>query len=171
MRKWFSQTYANWLHSAFVLRLSCICIWPKLYKGQHRNPPRVVMTNTTLDLNARLKKSLGREKRDQTIQTRFTKSEVAEMLEAAETSRQTLSEWVRTVLVREAHGDAIARATFTELIAARMVLTDLLAAIAVGQKIMTPDQLTKIIHDNKAAKHSKAAELLQLYGNPLRDTE
>jgi hypothetical protein len=96
-----------------------------------------------------------------------THAEQEELESAARGQGKALSEWAREVLLREARrteDDAL----FTEVIAMRVLLNNVLRPIALGQKMTTEsfnDVLTKVRTDKRIA----AREVMQQYtGTEIR---
>jgi hypothetical protein len=80
---------------------------------------------------------------------------------AARREGKALSEWARDVLLREARhssGDAV----FTELIATRMLLVNLLKPLALGEKV-SPSWITEAMTMVRKEKHKAAQEVMQQY--------
>ena len=119
------------------------------------------MDGMTLDFAERLKQKRGRDARGQSLATRFTKTEEDELAKAAEESGKTLREWTREVLLREARrlkDDPI----FTEVVATRMLLNNLLGPIAAGQKV-TQEGFVEIMATVRLGKRNAAREVMQQY--------
>ena len=115
-------------------------------------------------MNVRLARSTGRTGRDRMANARVTAAEQQELQEAARRNGKALSEWARDVLLREARhasGDAV----FTELIATRMLLVNLLKPLALGEKV-TPAWITEAMTMVRKEKHKAAQEVMQQYTQP-----
>jgi hypothetical protein len=95
---------------------------------------------------------------------RVTNAERQELHTAARVKGMSLSEWAREVLLREARcsdDDPL----FTELIATRMILLNLLKPLAMG-KIVTPEDYTRISAAVRSDKRKVAHEIQQQYTAP-----
>ena len=91
---------------------------------------------------------------------RVTAREQRELHEAARTQGKSLSEWAREVLLREARRSE--DPLFTELIATRMILLNLLKPLAMGQ-VVTPEDFTRISATVRSDKRKVAQEIQQQY--------
>jgi hypothetical protein len=112
-------------------------------------------------LEDRLSRSKSRPARTHVAQARVTRPEQIEMEAAARREGKALSEWARDVLLREARhssGDAV----FTELIATRMLLVNLLKPLALGEKV-SPSWITEAMTMVRKEKHKAAQEVMQQY--------
>lgn len=109
-------------------------------------------------LDRRLKSGTVRKK---TVGTRVSLSEEKELVEAADKGGQNLSEWVREVLLREARrtdDDAL----FTELVATRMLLVNLIKPLIVGQPV-SPEWVAEAMAEVRKVKHKAAQAVRQQY--------
>ena len=109
----------------------------------------------------RLRRSRGCLSRNAVASAKVTRDEQIELEDAAQAEGKALSEWAREVLLREARygkGDAM----FTELIAMRMLLNQVLRPIAEGHGV-TMDGFTEIIADVRQQKHTVARQLREQY--------
>jgi len=120
------------------------------------NSPKV--SKPTLDI--RLARSTGRSGRDRMANARVTAREQRELHEAARAQGKSLSEWAREVLLREARRSE--DPLFTELIATRMLLLNLLKPLAMGQ-IVTPEDFSRISATVRSDKRKVAQEIQQQY--------
>ena len=121
-------------------------------------------TRSMAPIAVRLARSVGRTGRDRMANARVTAEEQQELQQAARRSGMSLSEWSREVLLREARrsgGDAI----FTELIATRMLLVNLLKPLALGEKV-SPAWITEAMTMVRKEKHKAAQEVMQQYTQP-----
>ena len=114
-----------------------------------------------LDIAARLEQQRGRLARSQSVATRFTKAEEMLLAKAARESGKPLREWAREVLLREA-GRTEEDALFTELVAMRVLLNNVLRPIALGQK-MTAEGFNDVLAKVRTEKRTAAREVLQQY--------
>ena len=122
-------------------------------------------TNTShIDLERRTSRSHGRSGRTFVASAKVTRQELQELERSARVEAKSLSEWARDVLLREARragGDAV----FTELIATRMLLVNLLKPLALGEKV-SPTWITEAMTMVRKEKHRAAHEVLQQYLQP-----
>ena len=114
----------------------------------------------TLDI--RLARSTGRSGRDRMANARVTAREQRELHEAARAQGKSLSEWAREVLLREARRSE--DPLFTELIATRMLLLNLLKPLAMGQ-VITSEDFLRISATVRSDKRKVAQEIQQQYIN------
>ena len=113
------------------------------------------------DLEHRLSRSQTRSSRAFVAQARITEDERRDLLKAARSEGRALGEWAREVLLREARrseDDPL----FTELIATRMILLNLLKPLAMG-KIVTPEDFVRIGASVRSDKRKVAQEIQQQY--------
>jgi len=114
--------------------------------------------NLSARLDRRLKSGCRRTK---TVGARVSAAEEQEMILAANRDGLNISEWSRDVLLREARrsgGDAV----FTELIATRMLVVNLLKPLALGEKV-SPTWITEAMTMVRKEKHKAAQEVMQQY--------
>ncbi len=115
----------------------------------------------TPSLDIRLARSTGRSGRDRMANARVTAIEQRELHNAARARGKSLSEWAREILLQEARrsdDDPL----FTELIATRMILLNLLKPLAMGQ-VVTPDDFARISATVRNDKRKVAQEIQQQY--------
>ncbi len=101
------------------------------------------------------------QRRSQTVGTRVTLAEERELLAAAANAGCSVSEWSREALLsvaRLSKGDAV----FTELIATRMLLVNLIKPLALGEKV-SPSWITEAMTMVRKEKHKAAQEVMQQY--------
>jgi hypothetical protein len=103
----------------------------------------------------------GHESKSESLATRFTKAEVGTLAKAAATSGKSVRVWSREVLLREARR-AQEDMLFTELIATRMILLNLLKPLAMGQQVTTED-FARISATVRSDKRKVAQEIQQQY--------
>jgi hypothetical protein len=116
--------------------------------------------NQSLDLKTRLKPHRGRAPRSESFATRFTVAEVDIIAKAAEAEGKTTREWSRDVLL-EAAGRSN-NAMFTELIATRMLLVNLIKPLILGEKV-SPAWITEAMTMVRKEKHKAAQDVMQQY--------
>ncbi|WP_124847302.1 hypothetical protein [Acidipila sp. EB88] len=115
-------------------------------------------------IDVRLARSSGRTGRDRMANARVTAKEQKELHRAANAEGKSLSEWARDVLLREARrpsGDA----TFTELVATRMLLVNLIKPLVLGEKV-TAAWITEAMTMVRKEKYKAAREVMQQYTQP-----
>ena len=120
------------------------------------NPSQISKPN----LDIRLARSTGRSGRDRMANARVTAREQRELHEAARAQGKSLSEWAREILLREARRSE--DPLFTELIATRMLLLNLLKPLAMGQ-VVTPEDFSRISSTVRSDKRKVAQEIRQQY--------
>lgn len=119
------------------------------------------MADQALNLDERLRQRIGRPSRIESVAIRFTEAELASLETAADEKGTTLREWARETLLRETRrskDDAL----FTEVIAVRMFLNNLLGPIAAGQKV-TEKNYVEIMENVRLGKRNAAREVMQQY--------
>ncbi len=121
---------------------------------------KLVTQANSLNLGARQTRAVGRTGRDRMANARVTDAELQELHSAARAKGMSLSEWSREVLLREARRTA--DPLFTELIATRMILLNLLKPLAMGQ-IVTPEDFSRISATVRSDKRKVAQEIQQQY--------
>ena len=103
----------------------------------------------------------GRESRSETVAFRFTRQEQRRVEKAAQAQAMTVSEWARDVLLREARSGGT-DALFSEVIALRMMLANLLKPVCCGQSI-TPEAFDAQLQYVRNTKQQMAREVRQQY--------
>ena len=114
-----------------------------------------------LGIAERLRRKMGRPARTQSVATRFTTDEELELLKAAERQGQTLREWTREAMLREARRPPD-DPTFTEVIALRVVLHNMLKSLLTGQ-MMTEEGFERLVQDLRKEKRQIAREVMATY--------
>ena len=125
---------------------------------------RTNIDTSHIDLERRTSRSRGRSGRTFVASAKVTRQELQELERNARAEAKSLSEWARDVLLREARragGDAV----FTELIATRMLLVNLLKPLALGEKV-SPAWITEAMTMVRKEKHKAAVEVMQQYIQP-----
>ena len=120
-----------------------------------------LLTHTkSLDLSVRQTRAVGRAGRDRMANARVTDAERHELHEAARAKGMSLSEWSRDVLLREARrsDDAL----FTELVATRMLMVNLLKPLILGKQV-SQDWITEAMAAVRREKRKAARDLMQQY--------
>ena len=104
--------------------------------------------------------------RSKSLGTKLTETEYAQLEALASARGQTLSEWVRSVLLQQlaapnGHGHTAAEHTLlAEVVGLRTILLNLFYKIANGERL-TAEEMRGIIERADADKHKKAVERLQ----------
>lgn len=111
--------------------------------------------------NASPKRITTRDRRSRSFGTKLTSAEEIELQRAANLNGQCTAEWAREVLLREARRSAD-DPLFTELIATRMILLNLLKPLAMGQPVTTED-FARISATVRNDKRKVAQEIQQQY--------
>ncbi len=122
-----------------------------------------------LGIADRLSRSGSRGARNQNANARLTRAELESLRDAAKAEGKALGEWTREVLLREAGAPRMDRALFTELTALRLLMTNVLRPLALGQTLM-PDEFRAIQAGVRNDKHDAAQQLLAQY-QPNRTEE
>jgi len=112
-------------------------------------------------MESRLSRSKGRLPRVHVAQARVTQTEQREMEDAARKEGKALSEWARDVLLREARRSTD-EAVFTELVATRMLLVNLIKPLILGEKV-SPTWITEAMTMVRKEKHKAAQDVMQQY--------
>jgi hypothetical protein len=106
------------------------------------------------------RKLKGRTRRAVTLSTKITQQEMDLISAASETAGRALGEWVREVVLKEAHSPCLgADQLLTEIVGLQLFLTNVLSPIACGEQ-MSPDQYQELMRHVKANKHEAAREVI-----------
>jgi hypothetical protein len=105
----------------------------------------------------------GRESRNQSLNTKLTRTEFAAVEVAAAAHGCALGEWVRDVILREIRGGSPADPSLAEILGVRLLLVNVLRPLAAGQRL-TPEAFDKLLDEISEAKHSLAGKLAALAG-------
>jgi uncharacterized protein (DUF1778 family) len=122
------------------------------------------MDNDDLGISNRIHRRKSGDSREKTIGARISAEEERELIAAADREGRNVSEWTREVLLREARR-ATDDALFTEVVATRMLLVNLLEPMALGKQL-TPARITEIMTQVRKGKHNAAREVMQQYTSP-----
>ena len=117
--------------------------------------------NTSRSMDVRLARSTGRAGRDRMANARVTADEQHELHNAARSQGKSLSEWARDVLLREARRSD-SDALFTELVATRMLLVNLIKPLILGKSV-TSEWITEAMSAVRREKRRAAQEVMQQY--------
>ncbi len=104
-----------------------------------------------------------RDRRSRSLGTKLTIQEERELARAAEADGKSASEWARDVLLREARrseDDPL----FTELVATRMLLVNLIKPLILGEKV-SPNWITEAMTMVRKEKHKAAQDVMQQYAH------
>ena len=119
------------------------------------------VTETVLDMQERLRQRIGRPSRVRSIAIRFTEDEARELETEAAGRGMAVREWARESLLREARrvdGDAL----FTELVATRMLMVNLLKPLITGKPVSV-EWITEAMTAVRKEKKKAALEVRQQY--------
>jgi hypothetical protein len=108
-----------------------------------------------------------RDIRSRSLGTKLTVQEEKELARAAATDGKSASEWARDVLLREARrskDDAV----FTELVATRMLLVNLIKPLILGEKV-SPTWITEAMTMVRKEKHKAAQDVMQQYTQDAKE--
>lgn len=122
---------------------------------------QTVPSSAPLNIESRLSRSQGRTGRTFSANVRLTRAELTELESKAAAEQKAVGEWAREVLLREArraHGDPL----FTEIIATRTLLINLIRPLIFGKKV-TEEWVTEAMAVVRREKHKAAEEVLQQY--------
>ena len=122
-----------------------------------------------LGISARTRRSQGRLPRNAIARVKVTKDEHKELEAAAKRGGRALSEWGREIMLAAAREPQTDRALFTELTALRLLLTNVLRPVALGEAL-TPESFQAILKGVRKDKHDAARDLLAQY-QPSRTEE
>jgi hypothetical protein len=122
---------------------------------------RTERITSQIDFDRQTSRSHGRTGRTFVASAKVTKAELHELEHSARAEGKSLSEWSRDTLLREARRGS-ADAVFTELIATRMLLVNLLKPLALGEKV-TAAWITEAMTMVRKEKHKAAQEVMQQY--------
>lgn len=124
------------------------------------------MQAATLTLSERMGRGKLRASRTRSLGTKLTVQEEQELARVAAAHGKSASEWAREVLLREARrGDE--DPIFTELVATRMLLVNLLKPLVLGEKV-TAAWITEAMTMVRKEKYRAAQEVMQQYSQPTR---
>jgi hypothetical protein len=116
----------------------------------------------TTEKESRIMRVKGRNNRTQSVGTKVTAKEEAELVHAAEVDGKFISEWVREVLLRTAREQKMADPVMTEIQALRLIFINALEPLLRGEK-WSAEQFKEMVRYAKANKHKVAAEVMVGY--------
>jgi post-segregation antitoxin (ccd killing protein) len=118
--------------------------------------------DAVITLKSRLDRRIkSGDRRTQTVGTRVSLSEEQELIAIANRDGLNVSEWVREVLLKEARRSTD-DAVFTELVATRMLLLNLIKPLILGEKV-SPTWITEAMTMVRKEKHKAAQDVMQQY--------
>ena len=120
-------------------------------------------------ISSRIRRSEGRAARTENANARLTRQELDALKASAAAQGKALGEWTREVLLRESSRAETERALFTELTALRLLMTNVLRPLALGETL-TPQSFQAILTGVRKDKHDAARDLLAQY-QPSRTEE
>jgi hypothetical protein len=100
----------------------------------------------------------GRESRNQSLNTKLTPTEFAEVQVAAAAHGCALGEWVRDVILRELRGRSASDPSLAEILGVRLLLVNVLRPLAAGQTL-APEAFDQLLDEISEAKHQLAGSL------------
>ena len=121
-------------------------------------------TLAEIGIDSRIRRSQGRLARNAIASAKVTRDEQQELEAAARRENKALSEWAREVLIREARTKHTDAAVFTELVALRLLLSNILRTVALGET-MTPEAYAQVLAEVRNGKHEAARDMLAQYRN------
>lgn len=107
----------------------------------------------------------GRESRNQSLNTKLTRTEFAAVEAASEADGRALGEWVREAVLRAVRSSSVGVLTdhlMTEIVALQLFLTDVLLPLACGER-MNAEQYEGLMRNVKANKQRAAREVIAQY--------
>jgi hypothetical protein len=93
----------------------------------------------------------GRESRNQSLNTKLTRTEFVAVETASEADGRALGEWVRQAILKAAHSSSTgvgADHIMTEIVALQLFLTDVLSPVACGER-MSAEQYQELMRKVK----------------------
>jgi Ribbon-helix-helix protein, copG family len=97
--------------------------------------------------------------RSKSIGTKVTEEEYARLEELAAAAGQSMSEWVRAILLDQQCAKGTEETVLAELLSLRTILLNLLFTVAKGES-MTGEQMQAVIDRADASKLERARKLL-----------
>ena len=107
----------------------------------------------------------GRESRNQSLNTKLTRTELAAVEAASQADGRALGEWVREAILKAARASSTGVGTdhlMTEIVALQLFLTDVLSPVACGDR-MSAQQYQELMRNVKTNKHRAAREVIAQY--------
>lgn len=103
----------------------------------------------------------GRESRDQSLNTKLTKTEYAVVEAASQADGRAIGEWARETVLKAARCSS-ADPLMTEIVALQLFLTNALSPVARGER-MSAEQYQELMRNVKTNKHRAAREVVAQY--------
>jgi hypothetical protein len=122
---------------------------------------------SNIDFENRTSRSKGRSGRNHVASAKVTRQERAELEKAACAEGMALSEWCRGVLLHSARSPR-QDAVFTELVATRMLLVNLIKPLILGEKV-SPTWITEAMTMVRKEKHKAAQDVMQQYTQDAKE--
>lgn len=119
------------------------------------SPPSVI------DFEKNLRRSLGRNPRIISQNTKVTREEHRRLEATARKQGLSLGEWSREVLLRAADGFE-PDPTFTEIIAIRQLLNSTMRLLVTGKQLSN-EEFSQELQNIRSKKHQAAIEMMQQY--------
>ena len=107
----------------------------------------------------------GRESRDQSLNTKLTRAELAAVEAASQADGRAPGEWAREAVLKAARsssGALGADTLMTEIVALQLFLTNALSTVARGER-MSAEQYQELMRNVKINKHRAAREVVAQY--------
>ena len=107
----------------------------------------------------------GRESRNQSLNTKLTRTEFAAVEAASKADGFALGEWVREAVLRAARSSSVGVGTdqlMTEIVALQLFLTEVLSPVACGEH-MSAEQYQNLMRNVKTNKQRAAGEVIAQY--------
>ena len=107
----------------------------------------------------------GRESRDQSLNTKLTKTEYAVVEAASQADGRAIGEWARETVLKAARSSSGALGVdplMTEIVALQLFLTNALSPVARGER-MSAEQYQELMRNVKTNKHRAAREVVAQY--------
>lgn len=117
------------------------------------------MTANQAATSHRASRLKGRSQRTQSVGTKLTLQEEADVLLAAENSGKVPSEWVRDLIMRELQASSTTDALLAEVLGVRLLLVNVLRPLATGQKL-SAEAFDKLLDGIGATKYELATKLI-----------
>ena len=105
----------------------------------------------------------GRESRNQSLNTKLTRTEFAAVEVAAATDGCALCEWVRDRILRQLRGGSARDPSLADVLGVRLLLVNVLRPLASGERL-TPEAFDKPLDEISDAKHQLASKLVSPLG-------
>src|ERR1700728_1824370 len=107
----------------------------------------------------------GRESRNQSLNTKLTRAELAAVEAASQADGCALGEWVREAVLKASRASSLgigADQIMTEIVALQLFLTDVLSPVACGER-MNAQQYQELMRKVRTNKQRAAREVIAQY--------